>query len=49
MKDPAFLADAKKFNLDLDIATAEQVQRLLVDFASYPKAVLDRARAAIGR
>jgi tripartite-type tricarboxylate transporter receptor subunit TctC len=49
MKDPEFLADAKKLNLDIDIATAEEVQQLLAEFANYPKAVLDRAKAAIGR
>ena len=49
MKDAQFLADAKKLNLDIDIATAEEVQRLLAEFASYPKSVLDKAKAAIGR
>ena len=49
MKDPEFLADAKKFNLDIDIATADEVQRLLADFANYPKSVIDKAKAAIGR
>jgi tripartite-type tricarboxylate transporter receptor subunit TctC len=49
MKDPEFLAEAKKFNLDIDIATAEDVGRLLAEFASYPKPVLDKAKAAIGR
>ena len=49
MKDPEFLADAKKFNLDIDIATADEVGRLLAEFASYPKSVIDKAKAAIGR
>ena len=49
MKDPEFLADAKKFNLDIDIATADDVDRLLAEFASYPKSVMDKAKAAIGR
>jgi tripartite-type tricarboxylate transporter receptor subunit TctC len=49
LKDPEFLADAKKANLDLDIATADEVQRLLVEFASYPKSIIDKAKAAIGR
>ena len=44
-----FLADAKKFNLDIDIATPDEVQRLLAEFANYPKSVIDRAKAAIGR
>jgi hypothetical protein len=49
MKDAAFLADAKKLNLDIDIATAEDVQRLLAEFVDYPKSVIDKAKTAIGR
>jgi hypothetical protein len=49
MKDPEFLADAKKFNLDIDVATADDVGRLLAEFANYPKPVIDKAKAAIGR
>ncbi|HEY5929230.1 MAG TPA: hypothetical protein VIU02_02860, partial [Burkholderiales bacterium] len=29
MKDPEFLADARKMNLDIDIATPDEVQRVL--------------------
>ena len=49
MKDKDFLADAQKVNLDIDIATPEQVQQLLAQFADYPKDVIDKAKAAIGR
>ena len=49
MKDPEFLADAEKMKLDVDIATGEEVERILADFAAYPKAVIQKARAAIGR
>ena len=49
MKDPEFLADAQKANLDIDIATSDEVEQLLVDFASYPRPIIERARAAIGR
>jgi tripartite-type tricarboxylate transporter receptor subunit TctC len=49
MKDPEFLADARKMNLDIDIATPDEVQRLLAEFTGYPKAVIDKAKAAIGR
>jgi tripartite-type tricarboxylate transporter receptor subunit TctC len=49
MKDKDFIADAQKMNMDLDIATAEQVQELLAQFANYPQDVIDKARAAIGR
>jgi tripartite-type tricarboxylate transporter receptor subunit TctC len=49
MKDPGVLADAKKLNLDIDIATADDVGRLLAEFANYPKPVIEKAKAAIGR
>jgi hypothetical protein len=49
MKDREFLADAQKMNLDIDIATAEQVEELLRQFVSYPQHVIDKAKAAIGR
>jgi tripartite-type tricarboxylate transporter receptor subunit TctC len=49
MNDPEFLADARKSNLDIDLATAEEVEQLLTDFARYPRAVVERAKAAIGR
>jgi hypothetical protein len=49
MKDREFLADAQKMNLDIDIATAEQVEDLLRQFVSYPQHVIDKAKAAIGR
>lgn len=49
MKDREFMADAQKMNLDIDIATPEQVEQLLAQFANYPKNVIEKARAAIGR
>ena len=49
MKDREFLADAQKMNLDIDIATAEEVEQTLKEFVSYPRNVIERARAAIGR
>jgi tripartite-type tricarboxylate transporter receptor subunit TctC len=49
MHDPEFLADAEKLNLDIDVATGEEVERILAGFASYPKAIIQKARAAIGR
>jgi tripartite-type tricarboxylate transporter receptor subunit TctC len=49
MKDKDFLADAQKMNLDIDIATPEQVEALLIQFANYPKSVIEKAKAAIGR
>jgi tripartite-type tricarboxylate transporter receptor subunit TctC len=49
MKDREFLAEAERANLDVDPATAEQVEQLLKQFADYPKTVVEKARAAIGR
>lgn len=49
MKDREFLAEARKLNLDIDVATAEQVEQLLRQFSDYPKTVIERAKAAIGR
>jgi tripartite-type tricarboxylate transporter receptor subunit TctC len=49
MKDPEFLADAQRANIDIDPVTGEQVDELLEQFAKYPKSVIDKARAVIGR
>jgi tripartite-type tricarboxylate transporter receptor subunit TctC len=49
MKDPEFLAEAQKTSLDIDPATGEQVEELLKQFADYPKSVIEKAKAAIGR
>jgi tripartite-type tricarboxylate transporter receptor subunit TctC len=49
MRDREFLADAKKMNLDIDVATGEEVERIVAGFASYPAAVIRKARAAMGR
>jgi tripartite-type tricarboxylate transporter receptor subunit TctC len=43
------LAVAQKMNLDIDVATPEQVEQLLTEFANYPKSVIEKAKAAIGR
>jgi tripartite-type tricarboxylate transporter receptor subunit TctC len=49
MRDPDFLADARKSNLDIEPATHEEVERLLARFEAYPESVIERAQAAIGR
>jgi tripartite-type tricarboxylate transporter receptor subunit TctC len=49
MKDPDFLADAQRANIDIDPVTGEQVDQLLEQFAEYPKSVIDKAKAVIGR
>jgi tripartite-type tricarboxylate transporter receptor subunit TctC len=49
LKDPAFLADAQKANIDIDPATGEQAEQMLLQFADFPKSVIEKAKAAIGR
>jgi tripartite-type tricarboxylate transporter receptor subunit TctC len=49
MRDPDFLAEAHKSNLDIDPATHQQVEKLLGSFANYPKAVIEKAKQAIAR
>jgi tripartite-type tricarboxylate transporter receptor subunit TctC len=49
MKDPQLLADAEKVNIEIDLVTGEEVEKMLVKFADYPKAAIDAAKKAIDR
>jgi tripartite-type tricarboxylate transporter receptor subunit TctC len=49
MKDPEFLAEANKAGLDIDPASAEEVEALLKRFAVFPPEVFRKAQEAIGR
>jgi tripartite-type tricarboxylate transporter receptor subunit TctC len=49
MKDKDFLAEANKVGLDINPATADEVEKLLQHFASFPPAIFAKAREAIGR
>ena len=49
MQDPEFLAEATKIGLDIDPATAEEVEALLKQFAAFPPEVFRKAQEAIGR
>jgi tripartite-type tricarboxylate transporter receptor subunit TctC len=49
MKDKDFRAEADKIGLDIDPASAEEVEQLLVRFAAYPPEVFRKAQEAIGR
>jgi tripartite-type tricarboxylate transporter receptor subunit TctC len=49
MKDKDFLAEADKVGLEIDPASAEEVEQLLVRFAAYPPEVFRKAQEAIGR
>ena len=47
MKDPKFLAEAKKSHLIITPSTAAQVKEILQQFASYPPDVIASARKAM--
>jgi tripartite-type tricarboxylate transporter receptor subunit TctC len=47
MKDPEFLANAKKANIDIRPMTANEVATAFAQFAAMPPKVLERAKAAI--
>lgn len=49
MADPAFLADATRFNINIDPATGEKAEEMLKSFANYPPEIIARAREVIGR
>ena len=47
MRDPAFLAEAAKLQLEVDPLTGEQVQALVAQLANTPREVVTRVRAAL--
>ena len=47
MKDPDFLRDAQKNDLDITVITGEGLERLVNDLYKIPKPVVDRANALI--
>ena len=47
MKDPEFLADAKKLSLEIDPITGEQAQELIAKVLEYAAPVAARVRKAI--
>lgn len=49
MKDPEFLAEAKKAGLDIDPVTPEQINALLTKFANFPEHIIAKAKQAIER
>jgi tripartite-type tricarboxylate transporter receptor subunit TctC len=49
MKDKDFLAEADRVGLEIDPATAEDVEKLLAHFATFSPEIFAKARAAIGR
>jgi tripartite-type tricarboxylate transporter receptor subunit TctC len=49
MKDPEFLADAKKLNLEVNPLSAKTMDELLAELYTTPKPVLEKAAQAIAR
>jgi len=49
MQDKDFRAEADKVGLDIDPASAEEVEQLLKRFAAFPPEVFRKAQEAIGR
>ena len=47
MKEPAFIADAARLQLDIDPMTGEEVQALVAQLAKTPPAIVARVRAAL--
>ena len=47
MKDPAFIADTARLQLDIDPMTGEEVQVLVAQLARTPPAIVNRVRAAL--
>jgi len=47
MKDPAFLAEAAKLQLDVSPMTGEEVQTLVGELARTPKEIVDRVKTAL--
>jgi tripartite-type tricarboxylate transporter receptor subunit TctC len=47
MKDPAFLAEAAKLQLDVSPMTGEEVQALVADVVNTPPAIAQRVKAAL--
>jgi tripartite-type tricarboxylate transporter receptor subunit TctC len=47
MRDPEFLADAEKVDLEVNPVTGEAIDALLAELYQTPKAVADKAARAI--
>ena len=48
MKDPDFLAEAKRLNLDVNPMSGQQVSELLTSLYATPKPLVQQAKAALG-
>jgi tripartite-type tricarboxylate transporter receptor subunit TctC len=48
LKDPAFIEEAKKQNLDIEPVPGEELQQIVAEIAGAPKASIDRLNEIIG-
>jgi tripartite-type tricarboxylate transporter receptor subunit TctC len=44
MKDPEFLAEAQKLQMPIEPSTGEETEKMVNQFASYPRAIYERAQ-----
>jgi tripartite-type tricarboxylate transporter receptor subunit TctC len=47
MKDPQFIADAKKTNIDISPMTGEEVEQFIARLSSVPPAIVERVKKAV--
>ena len=47
MKDPQFVADAKKTQIDISPMTGEEVEQFIARLSSAPPAVIERVKQAV--
>jgi hypothetical protein len=48
MKDPEFLADAKRSGFDINPVSGEEMQKIVADIVATPKVIADRLQSIIG-
>jgi len=48
LKDPAYLAEAKKLNMEIQPAAAETITKLVDQILQTPPPVIERARQVLG-
>jgi hypothetical protein len=49
MKDPEFLAEAQKLNMDINPLNAKSVEDILAELYATPKAILEKAAQATSK
>jgi hypothetical protein len=48
MKDPKFLEEAKRINLEVQPVSADEIERLIADLYKTPQPVIEQARQVLG-